>query len=300
MEEVKKGVCGTKTGNFLGRGMYSQAFHPLPELCVKDYEFPSHTDEEALELQKNAILEFAEVMDALMNIPPHPNVCPYKGFELVKGAAGGTNHARLTVGYIDSIGSSTPKGVSKTLLESREIKGEFAAKKIAPGLVAGIAHLHKNGVTHDDVRPHNVYLTKSGAVVVTDYAIFKTIMTLKEPAAGEATTRQVPNYLAPEALSQGCSYDPFKMDVWGIGCVVLEVMTGKPPYTELDPNNKGRLMMQIMKSPAPPSYAAAGAISAELKSFLDACFERDFEKRATAEELLTHPWLVKAAAENSA
>lgn len=93
--------------------------------------------------------------------------------------------------------------------------------------------------------------------------------------------------MAPEVLSQQ-NYGR-KVDIWSLGCTILEIITGDSPWKELDIEHEGQAFTLIGNSNDIP--AIPNDISSELKSLLLCCLERDKDKRYSIEEVLNHPFL---------
>lgn len=79
-------------------------------------------------------------------------------------------------------------------------------------------------------------------------------------------------------------------DIWSLGCVVLEMATGRRPWQNLD--NEWAIMYNIAQG-NPPPLPTSEQLSDEGIDFLKRCFERDPARRATAAELLMHPWIAE-------
>ncbi|KAG5502933.1 hypothetical protein JKF63_04706 [Porcisia hertigi] len=83
-------------------------------------------------------------------------------------------------------------------------------------------------------------------------------------------------------------------DIWSVGVTVYEMITGTKPFGA-DLCNPSAVLFRIANCAAsPPQLPASVHVSAELHNFLDLCFVYDKDLRATAEELLSHPWLQSA------
>jgi hypothetical protein len=105
--------------------------------------------------------------------------------------------------------------------------------------------------------------------------------------------------MSPERL-QGRPYK-YPADVWAIGLVLLECALGRFPYSAALKTGVYLDMMQvIVNGPSPslprlPDGSFGGGWSREFVHFIACCLHKDPEQRATAEELLLHPWLSQAA-----
>jgi len=104
------------------------------------------------------------------------------------------------------------------------------AAEIASDIAAALGFAHRNGgVIHRDVKPGNVLLTREGAVKVADFGIARAIsdqsdqnLTKTGSVMGTAT------YFSPEQ-ARGANVDP-RSDVYSLGCVIYEMLTGRPPF----------------------------------------------------------------------
>ncbi|VDK40681.1 unnamed protein product [Taenia asiatica] len=92
-------------------------------------------------------------------------------------------------------------------------------------------------------------------------------------------------FMAPEVL-RGETYGR-ACDIWSVGCCLLEMLSGKPPWNDSRLTNQYALMFTIASTDQPPSYPKS--ISPSVKQFLDSCFNRVPEQRPTAHRLLQHP-----------
>lgn len=89
--------------------------------------------------------------------------------------------------------------------------------------------------------------------------------------------------VAPEVISLvGAST---ASDIWSLACTIIELVSGKPPYADL---NAMSAMFRIVEDPSPPIPSRC---SPELCDFLARCFAKDPLQRPTAGELFEHEWL---------
>ena len=92
-----------------------------------------------------------------------------------------------------------------------------------------------------------------------------------------------PNWMAPEVITlKGAST---ASDVWSLGCTIVELLTGAPPYGDMLPMSA---MFRIVEDDCPP---LPPHISAELHDFLVRCFAKDPSHRPSASDLFKHVWL---------
>lgn len=169
----------------------------------------------------------------------------------------------------------------------RGISGAHARRIIRQSAHA-LAHAHRHGILHADFKPSNVFITKEGDVKVIDFGIARAY----GPAAGpvyqrlsdaQAMSGITPTYASPEMLAQQAP-DP-RDDVYALGCVAYEVLTGRHPFDRL-PASRAR---DLGRRPAKPERvsrrewaALKGALrfdraarTATAQAFLAAFGERD-------------------------
>lgn len=89
--------------------------------------------------------------------------------------------------------------------------------------------------------------------------------------------------MAPEVIEQ--SGATTASDVWSVGCTVIELLEGKPPYHFLDPMPA---LFRIVQDDCPPIPEGASPV---VKDFLYHCFQKDCNLRVSAKKLLRHPWM---------
>ena len=162
-------------------------------------------------------------------------------------------------------------------------------------ILSGLDYLHDHKVIHRDIKPSNLLLTDEGVVKLSDFGSFYRMETSQTVDDMVSTLKGSIMYMAPEAAQQ--SSPSRKSDIWSLGCVVLEMSTGKKPWSELQFDNLYAALMVIAtsgKSPIVPN-----SLSDDLKDFLAKCFIIDSKERPTAKDLLQHPFLKKYHTERS-
>ena len=112
--------------------------------------------------------------------------------------------------------------MKKSVLEESVIK--IYIKQILHGL----AFLHKSGVIHRDIKGANLLITKHGKVKLADFGVAVKIEETRKTISAAGS----PYWIAPEIII-GESEPTTKCDIWSLGCTVIELLTGNPPYFDL-------------------------------------------------------------------
>ncbi|MEO0126632.1 MAG: UvrD-helicase domain-containing protein [candidate division WOR-3 bacterium] len=169
----------------------------------------------------------------------HPNIVRFYNIDFIE------NKFVLVMEYIKG------KTLREIIKEGGIEINEFL--NIAQQILDGISYAHKTGVLHRDLKPENILITENNTIKITDFGLARFLKT----GSIAASTAGTPIYMAPEVWSGKFSE---KSDIWSIGVIFYELLTGIPPF--LDDNldglkkkiEKSKLLIPSMVRPNLPGY----------------------------------------------
>jgi serine/threonine-protein kinase len=142
---------------------------------------------------------------------------------------------------------------------------------------------HQNGIIHRDVKPANIMISSTNAVKVMDFGIARAIADSGNSVTQTAAVIGTAQYLSPEQ-ARGDPVDA-RSDVYSLGCVLYEILTGEPPFTGDSP--VAVAYQHVREDPVPPSKRHEG-ISADLDAVVLKALAKNPENRyQTAAEMRT-------------
>ncbi|XP_010246145.1 PREDICTED: mitogen-activated protein kinase kinase kinase NPK1-like [Nelumbo nucifera] len=156
-------------------------------------------------------------------------------------------------------------------------------------ILQGLSYLHRRGIVHNDLKCKNVLLGPTGNIKLADFGCAKR---LNSSQAGSKVSQQsicgTPLWMAPEVLrNEGLDT---ASDIWSLGCSIIEMATGRPPWAD-EVSNPMALLLKIACSSGVPQFPTN--FSKEGLDFLAKCLQRDPKLRWTSEELLNHPFITR-------
>ena len=148
--------------------------------------------------------------------------------------------------------------------------------KILFGVAVQVAYVHTIGVIHRDLKPANILLDANFEPHISDFGSAKLMSECSNQ--GMTTSVGTLTYCAPEVLKG--DYD-MKADVWSFGILVLELVTGRPPWGNLTDK---KISVQLFAAQGPNFENEP--FSDNLQGLLSACFESDPERRPTSKQVV--------------
>ncbi|MBN3326266.1 PAK6 kinase, partial [Atractosteus spatula] len=169
--------------------------------------------------------------------------------------------------------------VSETRLNEEQIA------TVCEAVLQALAYLHSQGVIHRDIKSDSILLTVDGRVKLSDFGFCAQI---SKDIPKRKSLVGTPYWMAPEVISK----TPYgtEVDIWSLGIMVVEMIDGEPPYFSDAPV---QAMKRLRDEPA-PTVRNTHKISPVLKDFLDRMLTRDPLERASATDLLEHPFLLQS------
>ncbi|KAK9165275.1 hypothetical protein Scep_000466 [Stephania cephalantha] len=203
----------------------------------------------------------------------HPNIVQYYGSEIVD------NHFYIYLEYVH------PGSINKYVREHCGAMTESVVRSFTRHILHGLAYLHSTKTIHRDIKGANLLVDASGVVKLADFGMAKHL----GACSADLSMKGTPHWMAPEVIQSVMQKDASRdvalaVDIWSLGCTIIEMLTGKPPWSEFE---GAAAMFKVMKEspPIPESLSSAG------KEFLQCCFQRNPAKRPSASTLLEHRFL---------
>lgn len=216
------------------------------------------------------IRELEEEVRLLKNLS-HPNIVRYLG------TAREDESLNILLEFV-------PGGSISSLLGKFGSFPEAVIRMYTKQLLLGLAYLHENGIMHRDIKGANILVDNKGCIKLADFGASKKVVELVT-MTGAKSMKGTPYWMAPEVILQ--TGHSFSADIWSVGCTVIEMATGKPPWSQQYQEVAALFHIGTTKSHPPiPEH-----LSAEAKDFLLKCLQKEPNLRTSASDLLQHPFV---------
>ncbi|KAJ5749985.1 hypothetical protein N7533_007013 [Penicillium manginii] len=267
-------------GQLIGKGTYGRVYLGINAdngevLAVKQVEINARIAGNDRDRIKEMVAALDQEIDTMQHLE-HPNIVQYLGCER------GDLSISIYLEYISggSIGSCLRK------------HGKFeesVVKSLTRQTLGGLAYLHDMGILHRDLKADNILLDVDGTCKISDFGISKKTDDIYGNDSSNSMQGTV-FWMAPEVIqSQGQGYSA-KVDIWSLGCVVLEMFAGRRPWSKEEAIGAIFKLGSLGQAPPIPEDVSV-SISPAALAFMYDCFTVNSSERPTAGTLLTrHPF----------
>ncbi|GMI65346.1 MAP KINASE KINASE KINASE 1, NPK1-related protein kinase 1 [Hibiscus trionum] len=262
-----------RKGELIGSGAFGRVYMGMnldsgELLAVKEVLIAANNASK--EKTQAHIRELEEEVKLLKNLS-HPNIVRYLG----------TVREEETLNILLEF---VPGGSISSLLGKFGPFPEAVIRNYTKQLLLGLEYLHNNGIMHRDVKGANILVDNKGNIKLADFGASKQVVELAT-ITGAKSMKGTPYWMAPEVILQ--TGHSFSADIWSVGCTVIEMATGKPPWSQQYQEVAALFHVGTTKSHPPiPEH-----LSSEAKDFLLKCLQKEPELRQVASELLKHPFV---------
>jgi len=260
-----------RRGELIGAGAIGKVYMALnlntgKIMAVKQVTLVSGTTQQEDELR--SLEHEIEMFKSLR----HPNIIEYIGVERSKDVVS------IFLEYVSA-------GSIQSMLKKFGAFSEPMVRAYTRQIVDGLAYLHLNSICHRDIKGANILCANDGVIKLADFGASKKLADVCNNSTGLRSLVGTPYMMAPEVIKQ--SGHGVKADIWSLGCVVIEMGTGLPPWSQF--KDRMAAMFHIANAKGPPELPET--FSSPLRSFIAQCMELDPKARPNAEDLVAHPFL---------
>ncbi|KAH6769461.1 mitogen-activated protein kinase kinase kinase 5 [Perilla frutescens var. hirtella] len=259
-------------GKLIGRGTFGSVYvasnRETGALCaMKEVEMLPDDSKSA-----ECIRQLEQEIKVLSRLK-HPNIVQYYGSEIVG------DKFYIYLEYVH------PGSINKFIHDHCGAITESVVRNFTRHILCGLAYLHSKKTIHRDIKGANLLVDAYGVVKLADFGMAKHL----NGQTAYLSLKGSPYWMAPELLQSAMQTDAssdvaLAVDTWSLGCTIIEMMDGKPPWSEYE---GAAAMFKVLKETPP----IPETMSAEGKDFLQCCFRRNPAERPTASMLLDHPFV---------
>ncbi|KAN0063341.1 Suppressor of Sensor Kinase (SLN1) [Thecaphora frezii] len=303
-QSASKVTIRWQQGQFIGGGTFGTVYLAVNLdsgglMAVKEIRFQDISSTPGL---------YKQIKDEMhvMSMLSHPNIVEYYGLEVHR------DRVYIFEEYCQG-------GSLAALLEHGRIEDETVIQVYTLQMLDGLVYLHSKGIVHRDIKPDNILLDHMGVIKFVDFGAAKvlaknsrTIQRSRRPgivgpgglggagmigpdgkpvgaAAAMQSLQGTPMYMSPEVIKGENRGRRGAMDIWSLGCVVLEFATGRRPWSQLD--NEWAIMFHIGMAQQHPPLPDPSQLSELGIDFIRSCLSIDPYDRPSAAEMREHPWI---------
>jgi len=269
-------------GELIGKGTYANIYLALNAttgemIAAKQVEIPKADADRGDIQQANIVAALKIEIETLKNLD-HPNIVQYLGFE-------------QTSDFLSMFLEYVPGGSIAGCLRKHGKFDDQITRSFTGQILDGLEYLHGNGIIHRDLKTDNILVDPSGICKISGFGTTKQTADINENGAHTAMQGSV-FWMAPEVVQVARKNEQHgyngKVDIWNLGCVVLEMWTGRRPWQDVD--TIGVIFEMITKQTVPPVPDGVW-LTPDADDFKQKCFAARPDERPSATELLQHPYL---------
>ncbi|GAA0184720.1 non-receptor serine/threonine protein kinase [Lithospermum erythrorhizon] len=255
-----------KKGRLLGRGTFGHVYlgfnSDKGKMCaIKEVRLSDDkTSKECLKQLNQEINLLSQLCQ--------PNIVQYYGSEM------GEETLSVYLEYVS--GGSIHK-----LLQEYGPFSEPVIQNYTRQILSGLAYLHGRNTVHRDIKGANILVDPNGEIKLADFGMAKHITACTSALSFKGS----PYWMAPEVVMNTNGYN-LQVDIWSLGCTVLEMATSKPPWSQFEGVAAIFKIGNSREIPDIPSHLSANA-----KSFIRTCLQREPTARPSASQLFEHPFI---------
>ena len=157
-------------------------------------------------------------------------------------------------------------------------------------LLKALSFIHSKKIIHRDIKPENILFSDKKNLYTLKLIDFG----LAANSDQEIKTVGTPSYMSPEMIDGNVTY---VSDIWSVGVIVYQMITGDLPFIGKDDNNK-TLYEKIKNGNYDTEILNEKDCSEEVKDFINKALQKDIKNRLTVDEALNHPWIKKFSINN--
>ncbi|KAI5123627.1 hypothetical protein M0805_003441 [Coniferiporia weirii] len=270
-------------GELIGKGTYGRVYLALNAttgemIAVKQVEIP-RTDADRDDKRQVSVVEALKLESDTLKDLDHPNIVQYLGFE-------------QTPDFLSIFLEYVPGGSVAGCLRKSGKFDDQVSRSFTGQIIAGLEYLHSNGIIHRDLKADNLLVDPSGICKISDFGISKRTDDIEQNGIHTSMQGSV-FWMAPEVVQAARKGEQHgyngKVDIWSLGCVVLEMWAGRRPWQDTDAI---AVIYELITKQGAPPVPPDVVLGPEADDFRKKCFAIRPDERPSAAELSQHPYLV--------
>lgn len=245
----------------IGKGAFSRIFKAYDTVQERNVAIKVIRKKRVVKLRKQIEMEIQ-----LLQKLDHPNIVQCYGVY--------EDHSKIFIVMEYCAKGDLSELLKVSFLTEEEVKGLFK------GLVAALEHLFENKIMHRDLKPKNILVSDDDTLKIADFGFAKYVQTdLSQTICGS------PLYMAPEILNSS----PYasNSDLWSVGIVLYEMISGKPPYFAKNMEELKKNIHEVSQFEMIDSLK----VSYSCKELLFQLLDINKSSRLSWEEFFNHAWL---------